>query len=198
MEIGTALPDQSRRKLLDAGLELIARRGALAVSIEDAAERAEVDPEKARSIFSGPQQLLEALLERHARKLDVWLAVAPAVRDGYMRRNEFIDYLLDTIIANENYFRLMLGVLIQPAALELSETRAHDLYRSVYRRLAAALPDLPGPGKRADRAKSFLMSLQGAMASHYLDPSEFRFQAIRRILKHQYGEGASSPQPEST
>ncbi len=136
---------QRRDQLLDAALEIIARDGYGAVSIEGIARAVDVTRPVVYNIFAGLDDLLQALLDRQAQRALAQLAAAisidvdPQDVPGFVRRT--IADLIAMLNADPRTWRL----IFVPAAGTPAAVRARiDRDREVVRARLQAVVELAG------------------------------------------------------
>jgi len=126
--------DQRRDQLLDAALEIIARDGYHAVSIEAIAREVDVTRPVVYNVFDGLDDLLYALLDRQERRAlkqlaeSVSLDVDLADLGGFIART--VDDLITMVVSDPSNWRLIfLAPTGTPAPVRSRIDRDRELVR---------------------------------------------------------------------
>jgi AcrR family transcriptional regulator len=133
------MPAEARRdQLLDAALEIIARDGYGAVSIEAIARRVDVTRPVIYNVFDGLDELLATLLDRQERRALTQLAIAigaePNLRDVPGFVEQIIRDFAQMLSADPLTWRLILRAFDgTPAAVRARVDRDRELVRQQIR-----------------------------------------------------------------
>ena len=154
---------ERREQLLDAGLELFGTEGFANVTIEALCARAGLNPRYFYEQFTGREELLGAVYDRHVQTVlaTVQAAIARAPSDPARRLSAGLTAFVTATLADEraariNYFE-MVGV---SAALEAQRRGVLRAYAELIAAQAAQLDDL-GPLGTGDRRMT-AVALTGA------------------------------------
>lgn len=177
---------RSRRRLLEAALELFARRGYSATTMAAVSERAGVSKGLAYNYFASKEAILEALLE------DSWQAdfrltrEAAAIEDPACRLRFLIEGTLTRAKERPELTRLGLQLLLQPeaqATLLRAKRRLAREFRNWQRVFSQALADLGIA--QPDAEVVFLSSLLNGITLTWLfTGGQIDFNGLeRRVLR---------------
>src|SRR4051794_16367644 len=127
--------EQRREAILDAALEVFARRGFNGSSIDEIAQAAGVSKALIYEHFPSKRDLHVSLLERHVQEIFVRLAEAAATSDpGEVRLRAGVDAFLDFVETRRDAFRMLFRDAVEPDVAEI--------VASVQRQAAAAVAGL--------------------------------------------------------
>jgi AcrR family transcriptional regulator len=124
--------EQRRDSILDAALEVFARRGFHGSSIDEIAQAAGVSKALIYEHFPSKRDLHVSLLERHVQEIFEALAVAAATSDpGEVRLRAGVDAFLEFVERRRDAFRMLFRDAVEPDVAEI--------VASVQRQAAAAV-----------------------------------------------------------
>lgn len=115
------LPAEERRELiLDAALEVFARRGFHGSSIDEIAQTAEVSKALIYEHFPSKRDLHVSLLERHVQEIFERLAESAATSDpGEVRLRAGVNAFLEFVETRRDAFRMLFRDAVEPEVAEL-------------------------------------------------------------------------------
>lgn len=156
-------PEESKRRLVEAGLDLFGRYSFDGVSTRDLADRADVNLAAIQYYFGSKEGLYLAVTRCIVERWQEWIAPSLAKIDEALDENpddetcffllcELLDRMLDYMLRESEHVRWM-GIIIRE---QIEPTGAFDiLYQGVmeplhdcFRRLVANLLDLPSQETR--------------------------------------------------
>jgi AcrR family transcriptional regulator len=127
--------EQRRELILDAALEVFARRGFNGSSIDEIAQAASVSKALIYEHFPSKRDLHVSLLERHVQEIFERLAESAATSDpGEIRLRAGVDAFLEFVETRRDAFRMLFRDAVEPAVAEI--------VASVQRQAAAAVAGL--------------------------------------------------------
>jgi AcrR family transcriptional regulator len=136
--------EERREAILDAALEVFARRGYNGSSIDEIANAAGISKALIYEHFPSKRDLHVSLLERHVQEIFVRLAEAAATSDpGEVRLRAGVDAFLDFVETRRDAFRMLFRDAVEP---EVS-----GIVASVQRQAAAAVAGMMATEPRAPR-----------------------------------------------
>ena len=134
--------EQRREAILDAALEVFARRGFHGSSIDEIAHAAGVSKALIYEHFPSKRDLHVSLLERHTQEIFELLAEAAATSDpGDVRLRAGVDAFLEFVEHRRDAFRMLFRDAVEPDVAEI--------VASVQRQAAAAVAGLIATEPRA-------------------------------------------------
>jgi AcrR family transcriptional regulator len=161
--------EQRREAILDAALEVFARRGFNGSSIDEIAHTAGVSKALIYEHFPSKRDLHVSLLERHTQEIFERLAESAATSDpGEVRLRAGVDAFLGFVEGRRDAFRMLFRDAVEPEVAEI--------VASVQRQTAAAVagmiatePRTANPGENPDRDRQAIemlsQQLTGAVQS---------------------------------
>jgi AcrR family transcriptional regulator len=161
--------EQRREAILDAALEVFARRGYNGSSIDEIANTAGVSKALIYEHFPSKRDLHVSLLERHTQEIFERLAESAATSDpGEVRLRAGVDAFLGFVEGRRDAFRMLFRDAVEPEVAEI--------VASVQRQTAAAVagmiatePRTANPGETPDRDRQAIemlsQQLTGAVQS---------------------------------
>jgi AcrR family transcriptional regulator len=112
--------EERREAILDAALEVFARRGFNGASIDEIAHAAGVSKALIYEHFPSKRDLHVSLLERHVQEIFVRLAVSAATDDpGEVRLRGGVDAFLEFVETRRDAFQMLFRDAVEPAVAEL-------------------------------------------------------------------------------
>jgi AcrR family transcriptional regulator len=127
--------EERRELILDAALEVFARRGFHGSSIDEIAQAASVSKALIYEHFPSKKDLHVSLLERHVQEIFVRLAESAATSDpGEIRLRAGVNAFLEFVETRRDAFRMLFRDAVEPAVAEI--------VASVQRQAAAAVAGL--------------------------------------------------------
>jgi AcrR family transcriptional regulator len=134
--------EQRREAILDAALEVFARRGFHGSSIDEIAQAAGVSKALIYEHFPSKRDLHVSLLERHTQEIFERLAEAAATSDpGEVRLRAGVDAFLEFVERRADAFRMLFRDAVEPEVVEI--------VAGVQRQAAAAVAGLIATEPRA-------------------------------------------------
>ena len=158
-----AAPDREQR-ILEAADSLFGEAGYEATSVQQVADRAEVNKALVFYYFRSKERLFEQVLQRYYDSHRVALAAALVGDDGLCSRlHRMIDAYLDFMLANVGYARLVQGQLAGEGAHVAVIARNMELMQAS---VAESLGDVaPQSGPLA--ARQFFVTFSGAVINYF-------------------------------
>jgi AcrR family transcriptional regulator len=112
--------EQRREAILDAALEVFARRGYHGSSIDEIAQAAGVSKALIYEHFPSKRDLHISLLERHTQEIFVLLAESAATSDpGDVRLRAGVDAFLEFVERRRDAFRMLFRDAVEPEVAEI-------------------------------------------------------------------------------
>ena len=135
---------ERRELILDAALEVFARRGFHGSSIDEIAQAAGVSKALIYEHFPSKRDLHISLLERHVQEIFERLAAAAATSDpGEVRLRAGVDAFLEFVETRRDAFRMLFRDAVEPDVAEI--------VASVQRQTAAAVAGMIATEPRTQR-----------------------------------------------
>jgi AcrR family transcriptional regulator len=155
------LPAEERRGLiLDAALEVFARHGYHAASIDDIAAAAAVSKALIYEHFPSKRHLHAALLERHVGELFELLAESAATSEpGEVRLRAGVDAFLAYVESRPDAFRMLFRDAVEP---EVAES-LRQLARQATAAVAGLIAREPFAGRSDDADEAEAIEMFGAL-----------------------------------
>ena len=152
--------EDRRAAILDAALEIFARRGYNGASIDEIAQAAGISKALIYEHFPSKKDLHGSLLERHVQQIFVALArTADTAEPGEVRLRRGVDAFFEWVEAHRQAFRLLFRDTFEPEVAEVLD-RLQAQATGAIAALIAAEPAEPGP---RDREIDFALGIE-AMA----------------------------------
>jgi AcrR family transcriptional regulator len=181
---------QTRDRILDAAIALIAERGFAATSIDALCQRADVVRTAIYWHFGAKEGLVVPVVERVATS---WIEeIQSAVYgegDPFARLDRFVDGLRTLVLERPHLVRLLLAVALERAD---QDPATRDALRSIFERARAAIvqgfdDSLGGPWSESGLiASTALAFVSHAIAQQLVDPRpeevERRFAELRTAI----------------
>ncbi|MCP2341767.1 TetR/AcrR family transcriptional regulator [Actinomadura rupiterrae] len=194
-ETNRELREQSRRRILDAALELFAERGYGGASVAQIADRAGVARGLVSYYFPAKERLLEELLTEAMFGIFGLVAPAPEETTADERLAGLIDRVLLTASRTVPLQRLVLCLMLQPATrgvyvrVEASHaaelTAFEDAIRSIFTERGA-----PDPALEEVLLRSVL---EGVVFKLAVYPDTYPLEAVRRRVYAIYDLSPAGP-----
>jgi len=166
----SAIAEERRQALMDAGERLFAERGWFAVTVADVAAAVGTSIYVARSQFGNKELLLQAVLDRHMDavidRLRLWDEAAQA-SDPVERLTLAIQFLLETLFARRSAQSVHIAAMhgASPNLVRSLKLRQRHVTYWFAGLIAAATP---GMEARSELAMPLAMSLMGMACWHAL------------------------------
>ncbi len=122
------LKDIKKRQILDASLELFARKGFHATTVEEIAKKAEISKGLVYNYFKSKEEILQSICYE---AYDNFQKLFDPDKDGVLTPEEcefFLNSFLELISSKTTYWRLFYSLSLQPEVMELFNT---DFYQEV-------------------------------------------------------------------
>jgi AcrR family transcriptional regulator len=186
------LPAGERRvAILDSALEVFARHGYHAASIDDIAASAGISKALIYEHFQSKRDLHAALLERHVGELfDVLVESAATSEPGEVRLRAGVDAFLRFVESRPDAFRMLFRDAVEPEVAErlrqLGQQAAIQVTELIATEPRARLPD-ETEEERAEAIEMFGTLLTGAVQQLALwwdeHPKVPRERLVRRVME---------------
>jgi AcrR family transcriptional regulator len=160
---------ERREAILDAALEVFARRGFNGSSIDEIAQAAGVSKALIYEHFPSKRDLHLSLLERHVQEIFERLAAAAATSDpGDVRLRAGVDAFLEFVERRGDAFRMLFRDAVEPEVSQVVSAVQRQVGAAVAG-LIATEPRTPGPGEDPERERKAIdmlgQQLTGAVQS---------------------------------
>ncbi len=113
--------ENTRKKILDSAFELFATQGFHDTSMSQIAQKAEVSKGLAYNYFTSKEHLLGDILEQtfldSMASWDRLMGKISTISDPAEKVRVMIDFYIDQLTTNQNFYRLYLSLLLQPQVL---------------------------------------------------------------------------------
>lgn len=186
IEQNQALRDESRAKIIAAGLRLFSAQGYERTSVRMIAEEAGVAQGLLYSHFAGKDDLLRAIFVRSVGDVRESFALAAA---GDPRRSpvvRIVEAAFEVLRRNQEFWRLSYGVRMHPAVLAVVGGDVSDWTAEIRATLEAALI-ASNAAQPAVEAALLFATIDGVAQHFVLDPEGYPLDAVVAQLIARYG-----------
>lgn len=168
---GTALPEETRTRILASAVSLFARGGYDGVSMRDVATVVGVTPAALYYHFPDKQRLyLDAVCHVFNERVPVALAALAGEGDAWTRLEMFVQRLTQQVAIQPDFLRLMQWVL-----LDTDDTRSRQLSDAVFRPFFVTVASLLADIDSRYDAHRLTISVLGLVMFPYQTASVARF-----------------------
>jgi AcrR family transcriptional regulator len=144
--------EERREAILDAALEVFARRGFHGSSIDEIAQAAGVSKALIYEHFPSKRDLHVSLLERHTQEIFRLLAEAAATSDpGEVRLRAGVDAFLEFVERRRDAFRMLFRDAVEPEVAEIVASVQRQAAAAVAGLIATEPRKIPGENRDRDR-----------------------------------------------
>jgi AcrR family transcriptional regulator len=187
--------ENTRKLILDTAFELFATQGYHATSMSQIAQKAGVSKGLAYNYFTGKDNLLGEILEQtfldSMASWDRLMGKLSTIPDPAEKIRHMIDYYIDHLLANQNFYRLYLSLLLQPHVLTNLNSVLIKLKPRTDRIQEESFALFRNTGSKDPEAETWLIKsmINGIMLSYITAGDILPLERVRKLLKEKCETG---------
>lgn len=177
-----SMRETSRRKIMDAALELFANQGYYPTSIDTLAKKAQVSKGLIYNYFNSKEEILEAIIILGFQEIENATVSAFEQTDQSSLLERQIDLYANLLDDKADFFKLYMHLLGQPTVIKA----VHSIMTEFYNRMTLQLTQLlENSGSLSPELDARVLGavLDGICFHYYLDPD----YPIRNVINHVKG-----------
>lgn len=179
--------EKTRNIILENALRLFSTKGYHGTSINDIAIAAGISKGLAYNYFESKQKLVEALFEQMLNIGQDFEKILDSSLNPYEILEVLIEFSFQYIEENEEYWRLYISFILQPAIIEQGKKISNEVITRILKKFEKILKQV-GLKNPAIEARILGALFDGIGLDYFIDKENFPLQKIKKIILQRYSK----------
>jgi len=174
----------SRRRILDAALELFANQGYHPTTVDQIARQAGVSKGLIYHHFSSKEELLQAIIQSTFQIFDQIISESATTSSAVERITKLIETSFDVLQTSRHYWTLIFQLFLQPAVLKQFGNPLRDYYQQFVAKMGHDFSEM-GIAEPEMEARILGAILDG-ISLHSILMADYPLDRVKKVLLDRY------------